>query len=244
MLTYLQSVLGKAQQGDYANIGHLDYILRAQQDELKQKIAADKFWFVTIPRTSSSSIQISLGAQFGYPHGKVLFPGGVRGVAGADSFLLPPHTPSFLARDILGPELWRDCSTFSVVRHPYSWSVSLWRYTKTYWNLGFSDGDFLTFLREFERNANQDIRLRTFHPSNYFQHDYLVENNADKFLVKNILKYEDRAGIEDFLKSIGLKSLPSSNKVAATDSASYQLSEAEKAVVRKVFEKDFDLLGY
>ena len=243
-MSYLKFALDELRQGSQSDISFVDFAIRAEVEQLRARIAECHFWFVAIPRTSSSYIQTSLGAQFGYPHGKQSLTSNNTSAPIVQSALLPPHTPSFIVREILGKELWQACNTFSVVRHPYAWSLSLWRYTKLYHNLGFSDGDFLTFLSELKANIKSPRTQRNCYPSNYCQYDYVVERNSNKFLVKNILKFEDRETINDFLLSVGLKSIPFRAGQMGSDSGDYNLDETEKAAVRKILEQDFDILGY
>ncbi|MEO6610460.1 MAG: hypothetical protein ABIN69_18535 [Aestuariivirga sp.] len=243
-MTYLKYVWDSLQKGNLGDVSFLDYAIGKEVTNIRARISADNFWFVAIPRTSSSYIQTNLGAQFGFPHGKQGALTQNHFAPKVQSILLPEHTPVFIVREILGPELLQRCNSFSVVRNPYAWILSLWRYTKLYGSLGFSDSDFLTFLAEFKRNVTPPRLQRNWYPSNYCQHDYLTERSSDKFLVKNILKFEDRGKIDEFLLGIGLKSIPLRAGLMASDSSDYKLDENEKAAIRKVLEKDFDLLKY
>lgn len=244
--SYLKYVVDIAQQGDFSNITQFDSVILRERSELREKLTKDKFWFVSVPRTSSSSIQSRLGAHFGYPHGKQELHEKVprQAVPRVQSMLLPQHTPAFIVRDILAAEIWDQCNSFAVVRHPYSWSLSMWRYVNIYGELGFGRVDFLTFLNKFKENIRPKRIHRTWFPSHYSQHDYLVEKQTNKFLVKIVLKFEKRDNIEEFLRSLGLPAALTEERMMASDSAAYKLNNDEKAAVRKVFEKDFDLLGY
>ncbi|MEO7623525.1 MAG: hypothetical protein ABIS30_10720 [Gallionella sp.] len=240
---YLQLALNNHQSGNRSNINHLIMIIESERNFIKSKIAKDGFWFVDIPRTSSTSIQVNLGKIFGSPHGKSCVPGKGK-ILGTDSFLLPSHVPSFLVKDIIGEDIWNKIHSFTIVREPISWAISLWKYTKKYENLGFSDGNFSTFLKEFDRKKELPIEQRSPFPSNCLQTDYILAPNSNDFLVKNILKFEDRTTINEFLATIAGNSFNMSERLVATDISKYPISTDEIQLAHKVFARDFDILNY
>ena len=211
--SYLKFVVDIAQQDDFSNITQFDSVILRERVELREKVTEDKFWFISVPRTSSSSIQSRLGAHFGFPHGKQeLFDAMPRqAVPRVQSMLLPPHTPAFLVRDILGPEIWAQCNSFAVVRHPYSWSLSMWRFANTYRGLGIGKVDFVTFLDQFKSNTRPKRTQRTWFPSHYFQHDYLVEKQTNKFLVNTVFKYENGTNSKNSCAPSGCQPSPATN---------------------------------
>lgn len=242
-MSYLRSAIENFNAGERHNLNHIDYILTIEQTRVRNAIKESGFWYVDIPRTSSTFIKVNLASAFGYPYGK----GNVadnQKLAGMNSYLLPSHTPGFIVKDVVGERLWRECNTFSVVRNPYSWSLSFWRYTKTYGNLGFSYGSFMDFLDEFAKNTSVRKTERPFFPSNYAQTDYLTAKDSEALLVKNVLKFEDREAIVSFLNKLGMTGFATYEKLVATDSSDYSLDPEEKSAVHRIFERDFDLLGY
>jgi hypothetical protein len=240
-MSYVRYCLDNLALGKEYNIAQLDTVVLIERNRLINKIASDGFWFVSIPRTSSSAVQKRLSDTFGYPHGKHSFKEPLTGFT--VSALLPAHTPSFVARDIIGDSLWGNTNTFTIVRHPYTWSLSLWKYTKKYGPLGFSDGDFLTFLAEFERNTSLPRTNRPFTPSHFMQHDYVIESDGKRPIVKNVLRFEDRPKIEAFLKNLNIDTSDFDKKLRDTDSEEYKLTRAEKNEIRRVLAKDFDFLN-
>lgn len=240
---YLQTAINRYKAGISAPLNHIGEVVASEQRRLSGRLDVDGFWFVDIPRTSSTSIQVNLGMRFGYPHGKSTVPGRAP-VIGTESFLLPSHVPSFIARDVVGVDRWSGLKTFTVVREPTRWAVSLWRYTKRYGHLGFSDGDFETFLGELEGRIAEDVQSRPFFPSNYLQSDYILDPATNEELVKDILKFEDREGVERFLNERIGAPIEDGEILVGTDAETYDPSESETRLARRVLARDYDLLRY
>jgi hypothetical protein len=217
-------------------------LIEAERGKLVRKLTHDGFWFVDIPRTSSTSIQYALGRVAGWPHGKSVVPE-LGHIGGVESFLLQSHVPAFIARELIGEDVWQRLNTFSVVRHPLDWAVSLWKYTQKYGDLGFEPDDFAHFLQQFSRKSAAALERRQVFPSNYMQSDYLVAPGLDELLVKTRLRFEDRTAIAEFLTSL-CPEIELDQNFVATDARTYQATSEEQQLVRRIFARDFDLLDY
>jgi hypothetical protein len=239
-MNYLQLTATTVQKGIVGPISHLGFCVEVEQAKISEAVTEQGFWYVDVPRTSSSSIQFMLGQRFGFPFGKSRI-AGKENNEGLSSALLPPHTPAYLAREIMRPQVWDEANTFSVVRDPYTWSVSLWGYTKKYGDLGLKNDTFETFLQSMKANLVGPKEGRPFFPSHFQQSDYLTDQ-LDKVIVKNVFKFENRDKINSFLEELGVDLVD--ERMMSSNTASYDLSQEEKKLVRSVFEKDFDLLGY
>ncbi|TNC80501.1 MAG: hypothetical protein C9356_13920 [Oleiphilus sp.] len=244
---YLKLALQNAQSGNHSIINQLGYCIGIEQNKVIHAVKKHPFWYVDIPRTSSSSIQSMLGERFGYPHGKALIPG--KGLMpGLDSYLLPPHTPAFLARDLIGDTLWSTLDTFSIVRNPYTWSVSFWLFTKQHDTekgdhpVGLRFDTFPNFLASFADKLQAPLESRLFYPSSFRQSDYLTDRQG-KLIVKHRFRYEDRDSINGHLKNMGVQHI-SDEKLVKTESEAYVLNSDERRMVEEIFAKDFELLGY
>jgi hypothetical protein len=240
-MNYLQLALANAQKGIQGPLSHIGASIGREQKQVSAAVLEKGIWFVDIPRTSSSSIQFMLGEHYGYPLGKPWIPekGDIEGLS---SNLLPPHTLAYQAREVLGREVWSGVHTFSVVRDPYTWSVSLWGYTKTYANLGLKTESFEAFLQSMQERLSGLKEQRQFFPSNFCQADYVTDHEG-KIIVDKILRFEDRDAINRHLRSLGITDILQEKLVASKESG-YAMSGTERDLVRSVFKKDFDLLGY
>ncbi|MGY8997931.1 MAG: hypothetical protein ACKVH7_15940 [Alphaproteobacteria bacterium] len=238
---YLQNAIHLSVAGNSHAINHIGWIVLDEQQRVIRQISSRGFWFVDIPRTSSTAIGMLLGEAFGAPFGKSNIPGG-KPVLGTSSFLLPPHTPAFNLRELLGSDLWAGLASFSVVRDPYTWSASLWRFTHRYGGLEMPSDTFGDFLKELHLRMQGPRGNRAFFPTSYCQSDYVLSLD-DEMLVGDILKFEDRDAIESHLAGLGITK-PLADGLAASDGADRDLGASEKRLVHTIFEKDFDLLGY
>lgn len=240
-MNYLQIALQKAQQGNSSHINYLGYSIGAEQQKVVSHVMKNKIWYVDIPRTSSTSIQMMLGDEFGFPYGKEHVPGSDVNL-GVSSVLLPPHSLAIHVREFISGHYWDDLRTFSIVRDPYSWSLSFWNYTKEYAKTIFKGESFKDFLLGFHERLALPKENRTFFPSNYMQSDYLTDEQG-KFIVKDILKFEDRVGINEYLAEVGVKRIID-EKFVPSKNKGYEMTREERNLIETIFEKDFDLLGY
>lgn len=89
-------------------------------------VGRNGFWFVDIPRTSSSSRRTELASQFGPIYGQSnLLDEGLRRVslprhAWLKRLGIGGHSTAQPVRGVLGPWFWADIFTFSLVRNPWS----------------------------------------------------------------------------------------------------------------------------
>ena len=222
-----------------------DHLIELEKRKLKDKIKECSFWFVDITRTSSTAIKVALGAKFGWPFGQNYYLD-VTGriiVSMLRSLLLPSHTPAFIVKHILGDELWKEIDTFTVVRNPYSWCSSLWHHAMKNHDLGLKTESFDLFLGSLEEKLVGDFTKRKIFPSNYRQSDYLLDADRN-VIVKNLLRFEDKKIIDNFLKSRGIIDYSTSPRFVATQSSDYQIASAEKTKIERIFSADFEILGY
>ena len=87
-------------------------------------VAYHGFWFVDIPRTSSSSIRIELGKSFGRAYAKKNI---VEKEYSAPQFL-KDHIPAREMQVLLGRSIWDRIYTFTMVRNPWDRTYSMFQY--------------------------------------------------------------------------------------------------------------------
>ena len=233
-----------------ANIASIDKLIESEKRKLLTAIKAHPFWFVDVPKTSSTAIKYLLGQNYGWPFGlsKYLDSNGNPIQKIGRSLLFPDHTPAFLAKSFIGEEVWNSIDTFAVVRHPYRWCLSMWLHSMTLSasNLGLRVDTFDHFLNSIEKKFDGPHTERKVFVNSYRQVDYLLDS-TDKMIVKFIFKLEDRASIDEFLKKKGILEYGKTHLMYfgnETKSKDYQLTKGQMKRINSIFEKDFELLGY
>lgn len=246
MADLLVDAIDSYESGLRYGLSHFSRAVDLEKNMLRLRVADLGFWFVDIPRTSSTFIKNNLAEKIGYPFGKsgTLLDFGVKSPrSAAYSTLLPDHTPAFCVREIFGDELWQDIVTVSVVRNPYEWCWSLWRYVEERKDLGFSRGSFLSFLDQLENKIIGPVLTRRSYPTDFIQSDYILDPNNSEVLVKRVIHFEDRDAVMGILAEFGVTEAGHQGAMASKD-RNFTLSATEKKVVHRICARDFDLFGY
>ncbi len=225
------------------------YINVSVSRELKAVRAAvtrKKLWFIDIPRTSSTFVHINLGDTVGFPYGKIDNPGEKYYNRSKVSPLFEAHMPAYVAQEILGQTLWDQLNSFTVVREPLSWAISYWQFFLRFQPQIFGDGEksFFRLVRMLSNGYRPALNQRDVHPAKYSPADYVVDSQGGNVIVKTLLKYEDRTKIKEFLMDLTGGDLPHDRPMASANMGQYEASKEEKALVYKVFEREYDLFGY
>ena len=246
-LSLVSEALDHYESGDPSLLKHIGRATELQLEVLRMRILEAGFWFVDIPRTSSTYIKHNLSDHFGFPFGKTgsVYSSGGHNRVLAYSIFLPDHTPGFLAQEILGDQVWSSIQKFSVVRNPRDWCWSLWRYTVERHSLGFKVSSFNDFLNQFEIRLDEQILLRPPYPTSYMQSEYLTNLNEShpQIIVDHILRFEDRESINAHLADLGVVNLMHHGSMSSRESRP-QISKKEDEKIQKLFEQDFNLFGY
>ena len=209
---------------------------------IRAAVRRNKFWFVDVPRTSSSSLRSEISKEKGNIYGKQNLLDGSLAV----SMGIPDHLPAQDARKLLGPTLWGEAFTFSVVRNPWDRFLSLYHY-------GIISHTFpatLTF-REFVSQLESpryklQQRLHRATPYYFSACDYLEDENGN-LMVDYVARYESRKrdiktigqhiGIEDFGSVVTQEAAPDAHYSTFYDAYS-------RDVVGKNFKDDIERFGY
>ncbi len=243
-MDYLADVLHGRDQDNPSYFNHLRAALKIERRHIGLALGKYPFWYVDIPRTGSTSIQHAIGLKFGHPFGKDQLTDGTPEQFGMRSALLPNHTPAFIAQKVISDSLWDQLRTFSVVRHPVSWAVSFWQYSKSYGGIRFDGESFEEFLTFLADNTNAPATERSFRPASYLQSDYLFCPVSGKKLVDDVLRFEERDGIIDWMAiNLGIE-LDDNVKMMTTPAEYMEISSAQEALARQVLREDFERLGY
>ena len=220
----------------------IEELIKLEKKKLKLKLSKVPIWFVDIPRTSSTTTQFHMWNNFGWPFGKrsVILDGKI---IHERSLLMPNHTPAIIARYLIGEKEWDCLKSFTIVRDPYQWCVSLWQSElNDVPRLRYQSLSFRQFLYLLEENFNSELKERKVNHNQLRQSDYLLDEDG-KILVNKILKFEERETIKSFLidNNITFKEPVHINK---TKNNYYQISSSERKIIESIFAKDFEILGY
>ena len=88
------------------------------------------------------------------------------------------------------------------------------------------------------------IHERKFFPSNYNQTDYILDPSNGIFLVENIMKFEDRQEIEQYITGDIGANIVDNEILVSTSEDAYIPNEEELNMVVEILHRDFEMLGY
>lgn len=88
-------------------------------DYVRSRLREIGFWFVDIPRTSTTTLKLAFYKKYGKVFGK---PSPSQGIGMG---LIPHHLPAWMVREQVGAELWDSLYTFALVRNPFARALSL-----------------------------------------------------------------------------------------------------------------------
>ena len=161
------------------NLPALDDLTRIQKpDYVRGRLREIGFWFVDIPRTSTTTLKLAFYKRFGKLFGK---PSASQGIGAG---LIPHHVPAQLLREQLGAELWDSIYTFSIVRNPFERALSLFLFLQ-----GNGKLRGWTFARYVEKLVQ---------PGGFDYYGHFLGNcgyvcDADgELLVSEVFRFEDR----------------------------------------------------
>ena len=205
------------------------------------------FWFIDIPRTSSSSIRLELGRKFGFPYGKKdLIDTEYRDNKLIDIF--PSHMTAQEARYALGKSVWDRIFKFTIVRNPWERVYSLYAFRKkrgrTDETLSFRDYILSLYQHSINNNCSS---LFKYPPHYYGSSDFILDSNGE-IMVDYIAKYEDREhGLKSVASKIGFSELGGLHTQRAASEAKHYscfYDSETKEIVRNIYKKDVELFDY
>lgn len=218
-----------------------------------RQINRNGFWFVDIPRTSSSSIRTELARRFGSIYGKtnLLDPSLLSVVHHRHQSMkvldIGDHSTAQHIRRVLGSRVWSNIFTFALVRNPWDRMASLYFYRlkKGQIDSTLSFREYISQLRSPQYSLKGSMHSR---PAYYYSAcEYLCDQNG-KLMVDYVGKYEEREQFVDTVSKAlaypGLGGLLTQQ--AKPEGFHYsQLYDAEsELIVGSAYAKDIDLFGY
>ena len=208
---------------------------------LRRAVERSGFWFVDIPRTSSSSVRTELGEVFGQAYSKAnLFE---REFSAAQ--IWEDHVPALEVLKYLGPRIWKKIYKFSIVRNPWERIHSQYRYQMKASNIP-QDWSFDEYIDRLS-NADSADRYFRYNPLRYRMVDFLMDRNGT-VLVDEIVYCEKRTEhLKKIGKRIGVPSLGDRHIQFANSPpfgyAQYY-SDRTRDKVAQLYEEDIRAFGY
>lgn len=199
------------------------------------------FWFVDIPRTSSSSIRIELGNRFGRAYGKR----NVIGSQHSSSQIFSDHIPAREMRAFFGSSKWNRIFTFTIVRNPWDRTCSMYHYRHKVNSIP-KEWSFRDYVLKLAK-ADYKSKFFEYYGFRFGADEYILGENG-KIIVDFIAKYENRANdIQLIASRLKLDDLGKirfqSAKPRETHYSEYYDQETRE-IIRRLYSKDIELFGY
>jgi len=221
-----------ARQG---NLPPLSDLTRIQKlDYVRGRLREIGFWFVDIPRTSTTTLKLAFYKRFGKVFGK---PSASRGIGAG---LIPHHVPARLLREQLGADLWDSLYTFSIVRNPFERALSLFLFLQTNGKLG--GWTFARYVEQLVQPGGFD----------YYGHHlgncgYVCDADGE-LLVSEVFRFEEReAAMAVIAAKTGCEEiLQAGNKAYGTEHRHYShyYDAASRQRVEDYYRDDLERFAY
>ncbi|MDH3708562.1 MAG: sulfotransferase family 2 domain-containing protein [Cyclobacteriaceae bacterium] len=200
-------------------------------------------WFVDIPRTSSSSIRVSLQLQLGKAYGKSDL---LESAHNLKYQAIPSHLSARNMRQRLGEKCWQKLYTFSMVRNPWDRMWSMFSYRRTCGELPPSMSFEHYLMLFFEEPTHHNLSPYSYHGHYYQCADYLLDIDG-KIMVDFVARYEHRhQDLQKIAAATGLKDLSRLHLNRLGDSSPYRqhYNHTTREMVTRWAEKDIRLFNY
>jgi hypothetical protein len=155
-------------------------------------IARNGFWFIDVPRTSSTTIRYELGKRFGSVYGKR----NVIETAYATKQVLGDHMPAVQVRDMLGRTRYGSLFTFAFVRNPWDRTLSMYHYRHKRGSIPAS----WTFEDYLDRLANRDGPIFNA-PESWQPASYYLCDEGMREIVTYVGRFEERSAALEFVQT-------------------------------------------
>ncbi|MCX6303969.1 MAG: sulfotransferase family 2 domain-containing protein [Bacteroidetes bacterium] len=199
-----------------------------------------RFWYVDIPRTSSSSIKVELGLRYGVAYGK----NNLIDKKYAQPQIIANHIPAKIMKKQVGERLWGSMYKFTLTRNPWDRMVSLYMYRKRINSIP-AEMTFRDYIRELSGSRGSGFfKYHGFYLSNM---DYISGDN-NEILVDYAGKYETRNDdLKEISRQIGFPELGNlhiqGGKTGELHYSQFYDDETRKTV-GEIYSKDVEFLNY
>lgn len=216
-----------------------------QDENVKQAINEIRdagFWFIDIPRTSSSGIRVQLGEKYGSLFNKM----NLTEKQFSRPQVLADHLPANFMKNLLGDDLWDRIFTFTLVRNPWDRVFSLYNFRKKKGGLP-SDMSFSDYVYRLGNSFKKKDPLFAYH-GHFLSAWRFVSDGRGNSLVDFIGKFENRnADLSIIAEKIGFPGLGSfriqqASPVGARYSDYYD--DATAQLIGEIYRDDIERFGY
>ncbi len=214
---------------------------RVARARFRRAVREHGFWFVDIPRTSSTSLRAELGRRCGPAYGKTNV---LQKEFATPQLFFRDHTPAREMRELLGARCWRRIFTFTMVRNPWDRVHSFYRYRRKKGKLP-ADLGFTDYVRRLEI-ASPDSPYVGSRGARYGAADYLLDDDG-RILVDFVGRFEDRErDLARIAQHLGWEDFGRLHLQAAAPPEHYSCfyTEETEAIVRRLHAKDIELFDY
>jgi hypothetical protein len=200
-----------------------------------------RFVFVHVPKTGGTSVAKTLRPFAEGTNGFTRLANRATSKALAGNLFsqfnqpLPAHSQAIEYRDFLG-EVYANYYSFSFVRNPFDWHVSLYEYIRqTPRTPNHQEFQTLSFDEFIERRCGEA-------PS--FQKDFVLSENGEK-LVDFVGRFETiDVDFQSITETLGIKvKLQHRNKTRRSEARHY-FTEKSQALIVEALDEDFKQFGY
>jgi hypothetical protein len=219
-----------------------DNVIGLRERQLgRQAIRETGFWYVDIPRTSSSALRVELGRRFGPVYGKE----NLIEREFSQRQVFPDHIPALKMREILGRVAWDQLYTFTIVRNPWDRILSFYHYLRKRDAIP-SDWSFSDYVARLVE-ADAKTPYFRYYGRRYGAANYVLDENGI-VIVDEIIRYEDRAaGLQKVSARLRMETLGTLHlQVARPARHPYGDAYNDKTadLVAGRYAKDVTLFGY
>jgi len=208
-----------------------------------EQVRTHGFWFVDIPRTSSSSIRAELGRIYGIPYGKA----NVIEREYSSEQIFQDHLPSITMQQVFGSEIWDTLYTFSFVRNPWDRVLSMYHHRRKVCGIPdtLSFRDYVIDLNR--RNWGQAGSLFEYRWHYFGSSDYVC-GGGDEILVNFVGRFENRKeDIGKIAARIGAESFGDLAIQRASPQGrhySHYYEEDTRNMIGELYIRDIELFHY
>ena len=199
------------------------------------------FWFVDIPRTSSSSIRSELGKRFGRAYGKK----NVVEKQHATSQIFSDHMTAIKMQAFIGDSNWNKLFTFTVVRNPWDRTFSMYHYRKKKDDIP-REWNFRDYVFELAK-ATSKCKYFGYYAYRVGASDYVLGENGE-IIIDFIARYENRLhDLKEIASRLNLNEFGElriqSSKPREAHYSEFYDSETQE-IVRQLYYRDIELFNY
>ena len=218
----------------------LNFIKKIKESDALLTIRKNGFWFVDIPRTSSTSIKLQLGEKFGFTYSK----NRIRNETLYKHGIFYDHINASRMKKIMGDKLWDQTFTFSMVRNPWDRAISIYNYIAA----GKSSDDPMPTFKEHLLKMKEEFIGEGFGEKDLFKNGcfhYISERN--EIVVNKVIKYESREeGLREVSEKIGFNISPDIHHGKTQELKSYKkhYDSETKEIIELIYAKDIEQFGY